>query len=39
MTVKIIENFKCYSVVKDGEWATICIKQTKNDYNGGEILI
>lgn len=39
MSVKPIENFKCYSVSKDGEWATICIRQTKNDYNGGEILI
>jgi hypothetical protein len=44
MSVKLIENFKSYSVHKDGEWATICIRQTKNDYlensyNGGEILI
>lgn len=39
MTVKIIEDLKSYSVRKDGEWATICIRQTKNDYNGGELLI
>lgn len=39
MSVNSLENFKCYSVKKDGEWATICIRQTKNEYNGGEILI
>jgi hypothetical protein len=40
MSVKLIEDIKCYSVKKDGEWATICIRPTKNEqYNGGEILI